>query len=1005
MSNQDQFDRDQQDFVKDLSRSIQTKGMILIYRKEIPMKEKYRSKTKRSLKDRFKTKSPTSSQSVSEKEIGPEELAALLKQTKLEEDRLEDFVFLAHEHKPNDSTYTETAEVLDDQLENRIEEEQAQSDLNASDTSQNTFDSSDLESSKLDSTTQKQQLNSVTLDPLDPDLADQVSKRKEEARNLQDQQDRSSELNKKTNREEQLIQDLEAEIHLNDQILSIQAKQRLDSDFEQISKKKQSRNVANPTSSSIDSLNQSNEINLSNTSNQLTDIDSSNAGSDSLEDKQNEEIRSKESIQSVWIRNHEKEANNNLDQVQDLQQLKNSSRSDQMDLFANTNKRDQNQSLSDAHKHRANHQSEYFDQDQQRDIKEHQEQGSLIHPSSFDDEQHQQEQIGHIDRMNVNKPIEPIESIQVDHSTPKRNQKRASTNSKGRHLEQKIRFYLHQWPTYLILATIVSIVILLIQINALHFFKLSFAGLVLGLGMFVIFLAIFGFYYLRNKITKILSVLLCVLVVMQSIGLQNDLQRVANSIETMSDSQQTTGRTMGIYVPTLIPIPSLEALDGETIGIMSQRDDEGIHAVLTSLADQGIHVQTKSYSSLQQLYKGAKGLAVRAVILNEADARFIEDFAPQTTTTNNELSKVYSLNMPSTPTQKEENQAPTILNLEEDPYTILVSGSNDPLEQNSYRSNFNLLITMNPQTRQVLTTLIPRTLAIPIPCSNEQACLEGMQKERLSMISYNSIDVLKQSLEDYLNIPIDFTIRIDIDQLIQLFDLDPTIRYQEATEVDSYVDVQSKQGEHYNTPQIKQLIGSVQDLAPEDPKQQLTLLRVFKTLLYSQVLPSNKEIGVILETLQQAISTSMNTTQLSQLIKTFLIFPLKMDEYYTILASQSTTQYSPTLTEMLYMSKVDFASLEKIQRAILAIREGTKDNKREVIVDPLLTPSQYEQQQQTLQNQASQGQPQNPIDPAMQDQQQESMNQAIQEQPNLEQPIPQPEPITPEQQDPVEPTE
>ena len=88
-----------------------------------------------------------------------------------------------------------------------------------------------------------------------------------------------------------------------------------------------------------------------------------------------------------------------------------------------------------------------------------------------------------------------------------------------------------------------------------------------------------------------------------------------------------------------------------------------------------------------------------------------------------------------------------------------------------------------------------------------------MSEERLSLVSYNSIEALKQSLEETLDIPIDFTVRIDFSKLIELFDLDPSLRYQQANEVDSYVDIQHGQGERYNIYQMKQLIGNVQDLS------------------------------------------------------------------------------------------------------------------------------------------------------------------------------------------------
>lgn len=553
------------------------------------------------------------------------------------------------------------------------------------------------------------------------------------------------------------------------------------------------------------------------------------------------------------------------------------------------------------------------------------------------------------DQLDTSLIEEAVEENSSAQDQFEKSQAQSKTQGK-RHLHQhKISHLLHQWQTYFVLGAMLSIFFLLWKIHALHFFKLSFAGMILGLGMIVIFMAIFGFYYVPKKIGNIGAIVLCVLVATQSLGLQNELNLISDSIVQMSDTQQMSGRAMGLYVPTQIPISSLEALDGETIGIMAQRDDEGIHAVLTNLADQGIHVQTKSYSSLQQLSKGAKGLAVRAVILNEADVRFIDDFTPSASQTPS-LTKVFSLTLPA---QTKNAPTTTSKDLEVEPYTILISGSNDPLSQSAYRSNFNLLVTIHPQTKQVLTTLIPRTLAVASKCQEQNACPQGVMEERLSLVSYNSIDTLKQSLEETLAIPIDFTVRIDFSKLIELFDLDPTLYYQKADEVDSFIDIQQGQGERYNIYQMKQLIGNVQDLAPDDMNQELTILRVLKTILQAQEMPHTKDIAPILELLQQAIATSLNPSQLTQLIKAFLIFPMKMEAHYTWLQTNTTTQYSPILTEMLYMAKADPNSLATIQQAIQAIMNASPSQPAQIQLEPLPQPSTLEAILQSQEGQAS----------------------------------------------------
>ena len=158
------------------------------------------------------------------------------------------------------------------------------------------------------------------------------------------------------------------------------------------------------------------------------------------------------------------------------------------------------------------------------------------------------------DQLDTSLIEEAIEENSSAQDQLEKSQVQSKTQGK-RHVHQhKISHLLHQWQTYFVFGAMFSIFFLLWKIHALHFFKLSFAGMILGLGMIVIFMAIFGFYYVPKKIGNIGAVLLCVLVATQSLGLQNELNLISNSIAQMSDIQQNSGRTMGIYVPAHIPI-------------------------------------------------------------------------------------------------------------------------------------------------------------------------------------------------------------------------------------------------------------------------------------------------------------------------------------------------------------------------------------------------------------------------------------------------------------------
>lgn len=911
------------------------------------MKEKNTPKTKRSLIGRFKKESRKQSQTINEKEIDREQLVELLKQTASQEDCLEDLLVISPQLKKTTA----------DPSMQKKDPDQVGKDLSKSNVSPFDLDADPIEDnqkrSQLDGleenqsapNTLMQQVDATTKHDLDLVQQNLINKRninieREERENSSQSHSLGSNLHEMdqmrfaNQNEPKEQQDFNREAHAFNQ----ETTQEKGIDIEQKETKELNANQEGQFDLQTDQE-------FEDTQNQVNKADQEKRASFPC---QNLNQTLKHNNKSLKHLKYEKD---HLD----------TSLIEQAIEEKNTKQDQENENVQ------AESNSQLITAQKVQDQKSEFETISN-YPSYFDSVDKPQEE-----------KLQEVQQPQTEHlqqKDPKRKgQDHHKTKQNDHPFKQKIKHYMKQWQTYFVLGAIIAIGCLLWKIQALHFFKLSFAGLILGLGIIAIAIIIFGFYYMSKKLWNILAILLCVFVFTQTLALGNELDLISNSIVQISDTNQNTGRTMGIYVPANIPISSLEALDGETIGIMAQRDDEGIHAVLTSLADQGIHVQTKSYSSLQQLYKGAKGLATRAVILNEADVAFIEDFAPNPTATK-QLTKVYSLTMPAS-----HKTTPTNKNLEVEPYTILISGSNDPLTQNAYRSNFNLLVTIHPQTKQVLTTLIPRTLAVSSSCQEQNACPQGIDEERLSLVSYNSIEALKQSLEQTLQVPIDFTVRIDLAKLIELFDLDSTLRYQQAQSVDSYIDINPGQGDHYTIYQMKQLIGNVQDLAPDDFNQELTILRVIKSIVQAQQLPHTKQIAPVLELLQQAISTSLNTDQLTQLIKMFMIFPMKMEEHYTMLASQTTTQYSPTLTETLYMAKADPNSLETIQTAIHSILQASKNKPAKIDVESLPKPSTL----QEMQNQAIPT-----IDPSQEQLQSESTSEnpeQPEQQQELEQPV------------------
>ena len=113
--------------------------------------------------------------------------------------------------------------------------------------------------------------------------------------------------------------------------------------------------------------------------------------------------------------------------------------------------------------------------------------------------------------------------------------------------------------------------------------------------------------------------------------------------------------------------------------------------------------------------------------------------------------------------EKVENTASDI-NVTKKPFVCYISGvdSRGGVNENS-RSDVNLLVTVNPNNGQILMTSIPRDYYVKLANCGE--------KDKLTHSAlYGGTDNSVKTIEDFLDINIDFYARVDFQSVIQLVD-------------------------------------------------------------------------------------------------------------------------------------------------------------------------------------------------------------------------------------------
>ena len=146
---------------------------------------------------------------------------------------------------------------------------------------------------------------------------------------------------------------------------------------------------------------------------------------------------------------------------------------------------------------------------------------------------------------------------------------------------------------------------------------------------------------------------------------------------------------------------------------------------------------------------------LRVIVMEEAQKNLFmeinEDFS-----TNVKVLETITVTVPNNIKKKDSK-------ITKNSFHVFISGTDDygTITETS-RSDMNMIATINPVTHQVLLTSIPRDYYIP---------LHGINKgDKLTHSSLYGIDTSMKSLEDLLDIEIDYYVKVNFSSLVNLVD-------------------------------------------------------------------------------------------------------------------------------------------------------------------------------------------------------------------------------------------
>ena len=237
---------------------------------------------------------------------------------------------------------------------------------------------------------------------------------------------------------------------------------------------------------------------------------------------------------------------------------------------------------------------------------------------------------------------------------------------------------------------------------------------------------------------------------------------------------------MSLYVVSSDPAKSSADCREYVVGIASGFNGRFSKAALNKMsAETGIAVQSKEYDSEDEMIEALYAGEVSAILISSAQVEILSETEAYSDLTGKvRLIKEYDImaaDMVFIPKDPAEVTVPEVPSTEEDtsvegsitntPFIMYLSGSDTRNKQfKTSRSDVNILMVVNPKTKQILLLNTPRDYYIPNPKSADG------ERDKLTHLGLYGVNCSMQGLSDLYGCTINYSVQINFTGFETLID-------------------------------------------------------------------------------------------------------------------------------------------------------------------------------------------------------------------------------------------
>lgn len=307
--------------------------------------------------------------------------------------------------------------------------------------------------------------------------------------------------------------------------------------------------------------------------------------------------------------------------------------------------------------------------------------------------------------------------------------------------------------TYFMIILIIVILWLGYQLIKYPILSTKYIIIFMIVNIVIMLLFILSQYKAKNKKIRLTGKILIIIFCLLLIPLNYTFSKTMNALAKTETHVETD--SVSIIVKANSTYQYTQDLKGKVYSTLAT-DDKSVDKTIEKLqTENNENIQPKVYSGVLTLVNALYNNDVDCIIINESYRAMIEeDFPNFSSDTRVIYSKEYVT----------EINSPENSDITRNTFNVYVSGIDTygSITTKS-RSDVNMIMTVNPTTKTILLTSIPRDYYIPFN-------VLGGQRDKLTHSGLYGVNETMQNVASYFGIDIDYFIRVNFDSLIDIVD-------------------------------------------------------------------------------------------------------------------------------------------------------------------------------------------------------------------------------------------